>query len=82
MTNVEQVAANVAEQLAGDVPEVRLMRLCEGDVVVIRCDNDHLTESDLADLADRLNASVSVPGVQFVVLGPDADVEILRKDSD
>lgn len=82
MTNVEQVAASVGEQLAGDVPEVRLMRLREGDVVVIRANSNHFSESDMHYFQECLTESVSVPGVQFVVLGPDMDIEVVRKDGE
>lgn len=82
MTDIDQVATSVAEQLASDVPEVRLMRLRESDVVVIRVNSNHFSDSDMHYFQERLTESVSVRGVQFVVLGPDMDIEVVRKDGE
>lgn len=57
---------------------VKLLRLHPDDVVVLRVENDDLSEQDVADVTERLKSTF--PSHQVVVLGDGAELQVFRRD--
>jgi hypothetical protein len=62
---------------APEVPEVRLLRVRPGDVVVIRLQG--LVDLDVMDAMAK-SMKALFPGNEVVVLEDGAEIEVLRKD--
>lgn len=75
---VEQVVALAG---AAQLPEVRLLRPQPGDVVVVRLD-ELSSEQDMHYLSERVREVVKIPDIPVLVLGPGANVEVVRRDGE
>lgn len=75
------VDAAMTAATAEEVAEVRLLRPRPGDVLVIRL-KERLSGDDFAQFTERLEAHFDGSGIKAVVLDPDAELDVVRKDND
>lgn len=71
----EVLTAAEQEQL----PEVQLLRPQPGDVVVVRLSSG-MSAQDFEHVADRLSAQFEDTGIKVVLIGPDAELSVVRQD--
>lgn len=71
----------MAAVAADEVAEVRLLRPQPGDVLIVRL-KERLTNEEFTEFSERLRAHFEDTGIKGIVLDPDADVDVVRKDGE